>query len=178
MAVHFGVAPIRGQQCGFFSWKDPHSKQPATESSPELICSCGKPTALRTVKKGKNEGRRFHNCAMPLGQQCKFFCWKQAATQAKCVASKQDEELKADELLRAPLEHAPCSDDNFMTLIREFAANPQNETLDLPHQMTTAQRHKAHTLCAELSSSGGKLYHFSIGEGASRFLRISRSPPH
>ena len=80
------------RQCNFFQWADDVPANQTNQANDrvgdnrtrtqnaanqnELLCQCGQPAILKTVKKsGPNQHRQFYSCAKPIGQSCGFFKW-------------------------------------------------------------------------------------------------------
>ncbi|KAG7553551.1 hypothetical protein FFLO_03058 [Filobasidium floriforme] len=90
--------------CGFFEWADgcenvataprrttsaaqnrpaPPLRPPSRPDNEGPQCSCGMPAVQRTVQKaGPNQGKTFHTCSKPQGEQCGFFEWDDPDGQA------------------------------------------------------------------------------------------------
>ena len=87
----------RSEECGYFKWADEdqsaadppvqsscitsfidtfEGNMSLNDSSHGILCECGIPGKLLTVKKDSpNKGREFYSCSKPIGQVCGFFQW-------------------------------------------------------------------------------------------------------
>jgi len=196
----------RNQQCGFFEWDQVQmtssttstmaAMEPPQQNACLLSCLCGQVPALRTVLRDTpNKGRQFYNCAKARGLQCNFFQWETAGQQQAHEAPSSPLHVKGgaieeEDVFSTPRAFPPgstvrlengsavplLSDTQWKRMIEEFMGSDQ-DSLDLPPQLTTQQRHAAHELCAQLG-----LKHESVGKGMQRSLHISRtctpSPSH
>eukprot|EP00747_Dinoflagellata_sp_TGD_P212434 gnl/TRDRNA2_/TRDRNA2_85524_c0_seq1.p1 gnl/TRDRNA2_/TRDRNA2_85524_c0~~gnl/TRDRNA2_/TRDRNA2_85524_c0_seq1.p1 ORF type:complete len:685 (-),score=162.88 gnl/TRDRNA2_/TRDRNA2_85524_c0_seq1:78-2087(-) len=84
--IFFCCQKGREEQCNFFAWAPP-DYMPTPDGGntvaavrAEVLCRCGVPAQVHTVKKeGPTCGRQFYKCAKE-EQQCKFFEWVGAAS--------------------------------------------------------------------------------------------------